>query len=96
MNKYQVALEWLCENSELTQFNINQSQWASETLHELIDRATPKKPKRKLIESEDLWSETATIIEIDICNNCKKQVQNSKKFCDECGQALDWREDEPK
>lgn len=51
------------------------------TLQELVDRAKPHKPENSYY-----------------CPNCKKDFLKSlsgfEKYCCDCGQALDWKEDE--
>ena len=79
MNKYQEALEFLCENSKLTQFNIGQSQWASETLQELVDKETPKKP----LPPKDTFF-------LHQCPNCKVDFIGSSIDRCQCGQKIDW------
>ena len=49
-------------------------------LKELVDRATPKKPKDI---PNSTWVE---------CPNCGDTKIN--KFCPNCGQAIDWNEDD--
>ena len=87
MNKHQEALEFLCENSKLTQFNIGQSQWASETLQELVDKATPKRVVGLSITYDGL---------VGNCPSCKKFVrqQDSKPNLCECTQQIDWSQDD--
>ena len=53
MNKYQDALDFLCDNSKLTQFNIGQSQWASETLQDCINENKALKEIIKGIRNEN-------------------------------------------
>lgn len=94
MNKHQEALDFLCDNSKLTQFNIGQSQWASETLQELVDKATPIKPIQVI----------KTFRNIDLsmfdCPKCNLGVMPSayppglNDYCSHCGQRLDWSDDE--
>ena len=79
MNKYQEALEFLCDNSKLTQFNIGQSQWASETLQELVDKETPKKP----LPPKDTFF-------LHQCPNCKVDFIGSSIDRCQCGQKIDW------
>ena len=83
MNKYQEALEFLCDNSKLTQFNIGQSQWASETLQELVDRETQKKP----LPPKDTFF-------LHQCPNCKVDFIGSSIDRCQCGQKLDWSTNE--
>ena len=92
MNKYQEALEFLCDNSKLTQFNIGQSQWASETLQELVDKATPKTP---LIENMSyICCPNCLSDEIEYYDYHHNEVKLN--YCNRCGQAIDWSEDESK
>ena len=83
MNKYQVALDFLCDNSKLTQFNIGESQWASETLQELVDKATPKKPLEIIFNNFGMGER------IGRCPNCKILVNQFQTHCT-CDQKLDW------
>ena len=87
MNKYQVALDFLCDNSKLTQFNIGESQWASETLQELVDKATPKKPLEIIFNNFGMGER------IGRCPNCKILVNQFQTHC-KCDQKLDWSKDE--
>lgn len=82
MNKYQEALEFLCDNSKLTQFNIGQSQWASETLQELVDKETPKKP----LPPKDTFF-------LHQCPNCKVDFIGSSIDRCQCGQKIGWNEE---
>lgn len=95
MNKYQDALEFLCENSKLTQFNISQLQWASETLQELVDKATPKKPNKltyKLLLDEGWKYECPTCKCAIGINDNASDYMNEDSFCPTCSQAIDWSE----
>ncbi len=73
MNKYQQALN-NCVN-----------RWAPAAdwnlLKELVDKATPKKPKN--------WTVRYRGIEFN-CPTCKTVHHNKFNFCTCCGQALDW------
>lgn len=93
MNIYQEAIEVFCDNTKLTEFNINQLQWASETLQVLVDRATPMKPIC-------YWDNQNELYKYD-CSSCRKQlakhgehsnINKVKKpnICSTCGQAIDW------
>lgn len=54
-------------------------------IQELVDRATPKKPKRKLIVNE-----LDEVTGIYICSSCKWTCRLD--YCEHCGQAIDWSE----
>lgn len=74
-----------CEKSE-----------AVETLQELVDKATPKKPLN--IKDENLKevggkSRYGSFI-TGSCPNCKHDVQLGMNYCFECGQAINWGEDD--
>ena len=87
MNKYQEALEFLCDNSKLTQFNINQSQLASETIQELVDKHEKiKKTLNKVISA--CINETGKVLERDEISYIQA-LQFVLKL-------LDWSEDESK
>ena len=92
MNKYQEALDFLCDNSKLTQFNIGQSQWASETLQELVDKATPKKP---IIQTFKQAFGNHKLVNFSFCPVCRARVEVGRCCSNnDCRQAIDWSEDE--
>lgn len=79
MNKYQLALEILSDNAEMTPQNIDELQWADAVIKELVDKETPMKLKPN---GEN-------------CGNCNELVyreyeKQCDNYCDGCGQKLDW------
>lgn len=91
MNKYQEALKIMCEECKQAHycicggFNEKCDQYAF--LKELVEKAIPKTPDFN--NDEDTYE----------CPCCGKTYETYydgylKKFCCECGQALDWRKDE--
>lgn len=52
-------------------------------LDELVERATPKNPK-------DLYSFEGSDDTFGNCPICGDLCNDEMKFCDKCGQALDW------
>lgn len=95
MNKYEDALMTLfckahtndevCEANKCTkdesclECNI---QKAFEKLQELVEKATPKKVKIFIAFGERL------------CPNCRNHMIDLYKYCPDCGQALDWSDEE--
>lgn len=85
MNEYQKALDYITSyvftggNSILE----TEAEIIKNTLQKLVDKATPKKP----IYSDFYW-------EIERCPNCKCAVSADQNYCDECGQALYWEQEE--
>ncbi len=80
---------------------------AVDTLQELVEKATPKKPSfDKSWEDEettDIYNEDGSINEIIcLCPNCHKHgIYDSEygvrfDYCHECGQALDWSDGDSK
>jgi hypothetical protein len=65
-----------------------------ETLQELVERATPKKP----------LDVCTPVVKWGLCPVCKgelnklggkpNRVFSNQKYCPDCGQALDWSEEE--
>ena len=51
-------------------------------LQELVDKATPKKPTKSVCPNCDSW---------DIYS---EEFDNKYNFCPNCGQAIDWSENE--
>ncbi len=89
MNKYQEALDLLAiqTDNEITyQDEINHYV---NTLQELVDKATPKKPIERHYEDEG----EPEYIKVCCPAGCKVQVGSYYNFCPECGQALDWSDD---
>lgn len=95
MNKYQEALNELSyplEDSSCGGCKCGESDCscekriAVETLQELVDRATPKKPEMMRIKKYDGYN-------IGICecgNTIDTSLDDCANFCPNCGQALDW------
>ena len=104
MNKYQEALEYLTEEAYSNYFRkyVQTSKEkvtlfkSSKYLQELVDRATPKKPKEQLIDNycKGIPGETPSEKELNyFCSNCNELVGNEwfkYNFCPNCGQAIDW------
>lgn len=68
-----------------------------ETLQELVERATPKKPEIKELIRKDNYRDGTNIPRYDWwCPNCNLEHMsgNDFKYCPSCGQALDWRDEE--
>lgn len=83
MNKYQEALNNLKNMGDKDLYNERHLEWA-DTLQELVDKATPKKPEQR----SQIWN-------IFMCPNCHCAVDGTyQKYCEECGQMLGSVEDE--
>ena len=84
MNKYQEAFVKIkyITNYDIRAFDDNNEE--IKLIQELVDKATPKKP------IDNSWSFS--------CPNCENlEVINNGvgyKYCKNCGQALDWSEDD--
>lgn len=64
-----------------------------DTLRELVERATPKKPEIKELIRKDNYRDGTNIPRYDWwCPNCNLEHMsgNDFKYCPSCGQALDW------
>lgn len=93
MNKYQKALdnlktptdEWESMELQLAENNDEpieyKEQESIDLIQELVDKATPKKPLN-----------CGKQIYIPVCPNCKEHVLFRKKYCENCGQKLDFSE----
>ena len=83
MNKYQEVLDkFINDGHRLTHRERNEF---GAILQELVDKATPKKP----IRFKDKF-----YISLPKCPVCKTIPHTgNQKYCDECGQKLDWSED---
>ena len=98
MNKYQEALEELsyplddssCGGCKCGESDCHcKKRTAVETLQELVDKSTPKKPINKTKGDEYIQYENCNIV---ICPHCGKRlkVKSRGNYCDKCGGALDW------
>ena len=69
-----------------------------EVLEELVERATPKPVNKKSAIMS--YMKTHILLHTGNCPICDKAVSHSSYvekdglFCDDCGQALDWGEDD--
>lgn len=86
MNKYQEALGFVKETLNAREPNVMNHLCANRRLDhelkELVERATPKKPKS---EKEIFY----------LCPICKEFVGDEfdkSNYCPMCGQAIDWSE----
>lgn len=108
MNKYQEALNKIKEDYEETHCQGMGTCYDFEDIklfQELVDRATPKKPiivKEIGDYDEDGFSKSYEY-EVTKCEGCNTVLvdletdeidRSGEPFCFNCGQALDWSEDE--
>lgn len=92
MNKYQEALiDIRCDTHNFIENNYDEAfkmlyNKQFKLLQELVDKATPKKPIR---------FKNSVYISNPKCPICKTIPHTgNQKYCDECGQALDWSDEE--
>lgn len=80
MNKYQEALK------KLRKIEQTENTWDEncDVLQELVDKATPKKPKNWKAERR---LNGAVEFNCPVCNRLYTERVN---FCSSCGQAIDW------
>lgn len=86
MNKYQEALE------NAVDCGIISKDW--KVLKELVDKATPKKPKIKAFNEAEPWDCADYFVERNACPACERKMINKSDFCPNCGQAIDWSTDD--
>lgn len=112
MNKYQEALENIivyplkeeCEHSPCCQCE-NECDFYKmklddyDTLKELVEKATPKKPLKAHV-SYNIGYDDVAIDDAYECPICGKRIAddymdgNRFDYCMHCGQAIDWSEEE--
>jgi hypothetical protein len=102
MNKYQEALlnirYYYAQSQKYKKLQKYNAIRQLETLQELVDRDTPKKPNEQLIDNyfKGIPGETPNEKELNyFCPNCNELVGDewSKyNYCPCCGQAIDWSE----
>lgn len=107
MNKYQIALDRLICNIGVAKSNYIKSGTAEDDMNdiqELVDKATPKKPKvytdtRNYIDFEGNCSGSyeVNVLECPKCGSYLFDEDDQSKACDycpHCGQRIDWSEEE--
>lgn len=93
MNKYQEALE----KAGLCCLCTDTAEEANEylvVLKELVDKAAPKKPN---YEADGYDENGELIYDTWICPNCDKKYEvdyDEYDHCPNCGQAIDWSDEE--
>ena len=91
MNKYQEALSniryYYAQSQKYKKLQKYNATRQLETLQELVDKATPKKPKNWKAERR---LNGAVEFNCPVCNRIYNERVN---FCSSCGQALDWSEE---
>lgn len=86
MNKYQEALlnirYYYAQSQKYKKLQKYNAIRQLETLQELVDKATPKKPIQKAAGRT-------------VCPNCERSITRevSPRYCSICGQRLDWSEE---
>lgn len=101
MNEYQKALDKLCElgRKELTFREICEMEIAVEILQELVEKATPKKVLKRETNGQEIkiGNGTFKLANMWYCPSCKNWISPSTSVnnCGNCGQALDWKVEEP-
>ena len=99
MNKYQEALDRLESITNVPSMFINETvKELVDTFQELVDRATPKKPKKRIANIKLFGKEIEKRQYLVCPNECNKDrvVRNDCEdiYCSRCGQKLDWSKDE--
>ena len=98
MNKYQEAYLKLLSTFNNMQLGINNHNTLEITqsfniVKELVDKAIPKKAKRRAIlycNCNNGESDHGFIYYCPVCNICDVENMN---YCYDCGQALDWSDE---
>lgn len=100
MSKYTEAIILVREMLNTTEPNVMNHLAANRKLdhelQELVNKATPKKPKEQLIDNycRGIPGETSNEKELNyFCSNCNELVGDELfkyNFCPNCGQAIDW------
>lgn len=93
MNKYQEVLNKIKNMGDKDLYNERHLEWC-DTLQELVDKSTPKKVKSKTDKDGRF---------LLVCPNCGDvymkfwsdvETVSCRKYCDECGQKLDWSDED--
>ena len=96
MNKYEEALDWLtCRCMEpnddyeglvydqVPDFEIEAN---IEPLRKLIEKTKPKPVKKNMGKLKD----GTPYVKTYACPSCRNEVLINQKYCDRCGQKIDW------
>ena len=89
MNKYQEALK------KLRKIEQTENTWDEncEVLQELVEKATPKKPKIRAFNEAEPWYCADYLVEREACPLCGRKLLDKDPYCYICGQAIDWSEE---
>lgn len=93
MNKYINALERYKQVCNYHECVLTADMWAVETLQELVDKETPKKPR---YEGDGYDRHGNIIYDTWICPNCGKSYEvdfDDYDYCPNCGQHIDWSDE---
>ena len=84
MNKYEEALNYFLDREEGENITVT-IDWLdnAEMLQELVDKEIPMKPCNQEVIDCGLGN-------AGNCKNCNRGVNYQNKYCDNCGQRLDW------
>ncbi len=88
MNRYQEALK------KLRKIEQTENTWDEncEVLQELVEKATPKKPKIRAFNEAEPWYCADYLVEREACPLCGRKLLDKDPYCYICGQAIDWSE----
>ena len=89
MKKHQEALSRL-RDTDLYYSDDSKFHQDLDVLQELVDKATPKKPLKL---EEGKYTCPSCSMAFTLKTSIKNMFVNNR-YCDVCGQALDWSEDE--
>ena len=84
MNKYQKALNNIESGYVYHQRDAYDDDF--ELLQQLVDKETPIKPTNQVVIDFGLGN-------AGNCKACNREVNYQNKYCDNCGQRIDWREE---
>lgn len=107
MNKHQEALDRLCENNyfdEKGDCNCDLIVMDRILMQELVDKATPKKPLKhpsyKFSFIDNIFKQQKLYICPTCRNACLVRIapneRNENRYCYDCGQAIDWSDEDAK
>lgn len=82
-NKYQEALNKVLIDNPKIQLTTSDIHSSILVLKKLVDKETPKKPL-----------EIGNILVMDGCPKCRMPISTRYNYCPECGQKLDWSDEE--
>ena len=94
MNEITKAVDFFIMGRTFKEEEANEMYYYREILYELVDKETPMKPKNR--EYVNMAENNFIGLEIGQCNNCDFETTEVHNYCSQCGQKIDWGDENEK